>query len=74
MTWVFQREVVCRSWDQQFLRFRNEDFIDLPLSLGDLKPFLSLVVGEISIEKLLDYFLLLCLLYLVSQKLCSCLR
>ena len=58
MTWVFQREVVCRSWDQQFLRFRNEDFIDLPLSLGDLKPFLSLVVGEISIEKLLDYFLI----------------
>ena len=51
-----------------------KDFIDLPLSLGDLKPFLSLVVGEISIEKLPDYFLLLCLLYLVSQKLCSCLR
>ena len=48
-----------------------KDIIDLPLSLGDLKPFLSLVVGEISIEKLPDYFLLLCLLYLVSQKLCS---
>lgn len=34
-----------------------KDFIDLPLSLGDLKPFLSLVVGESSIEKLPNSFL-----------------
>lgn len=34
-----------------------KDFIDLPLSLGDLKPFQSLVVGESSIEKLPNSFL-----------------